>query len=67
MKFHIKDFFLKCDKIGNFRRIWSHLLKKSFMLNFIFIEWFLFYSKKKTFKIGNYNIYRLLFDTRVKV
>ena len=28
MKFSIKDFFSKCEKIRNFLRIWSHLLKK---------------------------------------
>ena len=28
MKFSIKDFFSKCDKIPSFLRIWSHLLKK---------------------------------------
>ena len=33
MKFSIKDFFSKCDQI----RIWSHLLKKSLMENFIFL------------------------------
>ena len=36
MKFSIKDFFSKCDQIGSFLRIWSHLLKKSLMENFIF-------------------------------
>ena len=36
MKFSIKDFFSKCDQIGRFLRIWSHLLKKSSMENFIF-------------------------------
>ena len=36
MKFFIKDFFSKCDEICNFLRIWSHLLKKSLMENFIF-------------------------------
>ena len=35
MKFFIKDFFGKCDQICRFRRIWSHLLKKSLMENFI--------------------------------
>ena len=34
MKFSIKDFFSKCDQI--LMRIWSHLLKKSLMENFIF-------------------------------
>ena len=36
MKFFIKDFFSKCDQIRSFLRIWSHLLKKSSMQNFIF-------------------------------
>ena len=36
MKFSIKDFFSKCDQIRRNLRIWSHLLKKSLMENFIF-------------------------------
>ena len=36
MKFSIKDFFSKCDQIRSFLRIWSHLLKKSLLKNFIF-------------------------------
>ena len=36
MKFSIKDFFSECDQIRRKLRIWSHLLKKSFMANFIF-------------------------------
>ena len=36
MKFSIKDFFVKCDQIRGKLRIWSHLLKKSLMENFIF-------------------------------
>ena len=36
MKFPIKDFFSKCDQIRRNLRIWSHLLKKSLMENFIF-------------------------------
>ena len=36
MKFAIKDFFSKCDEIRRFHRIWSYLLKKSLMENFIF-------------------------------
>ena len=35
MKFTIKDFFSKCDRIRSFLRIWSNLLKKSLMENFI--------------------------------
>ena len=36
MKFSINNFFSKCDQICSFLGIWSHLLKKSFMKNFIF-------------------------------
>ena len=42
----IKNFFSKCDQIRRKLRIWSHLLKKSSVENFIFCavyasEWFL--------------------------
>ena len=36
MKFSIKDFSSKCDQIRSFLRIWSHLLKKFLVENFIF-------------------------------
>ena len=36
MKSSIKDFFSKWDQISTKLRIWSHLLKKSLMENFIF-------------------------------
>ena len=36
MKFSIKDFLSKCDQIRSLLPIWSHLLKKSLMENFIF-------------------------------
>ena len=36
MKFSIKNFSSKCDQIRSFLRIWSHLLKKSSLENFIF-------------------------------
>ena len=36
MKFSIQNFFSKCDQIRIFLRIWSHLLRKSLMENFIF-------------------------------
>ena len=36
MKFSIKDFFSKCDQIRRKLRIWSYLLNKSLMENFIF-------------------------------
>ena len=34
--FSIKNFFSKCDQIRRKLRIWSHILKKSLMENFIF-------------------------------
>ena len=36
LKFSSKDFFSKCDQIRRKLRIWSHLLKKFLMENFIF-------------------------------
>ena len=36
IKFSIKDFFSKFDQIRRKLQIWSHLLKKSLMENFIF-------------------------------
>ena len=36
MRFSIKDIFSKCDQIRSFLRIWSHVLKKFLMENFIF-------------------------------
>ena len=36
MKFCIKDFFSKCDQIHSFLQIWSRLLKKPLIENFIF-------------------------------
>ena len=35
MKFSIKDLFSKYDQIRSFRRIWSLLLKKSSVKNFM--------------------------------
>ena len=43
LKFSIKDLFSKWDQICSFLRIWSHLLKKSLMENFI-----LLYSDMRT-------------------
>ena len=51
MKFSIKDFFSKCDQIRRKLRIWSHLLKKSLMENFIFCEVFHIARKKLNTKI----------------
>ena len=36
MKFSIKNFVSKCDQIRSYLRIWSYLLRKSLMENFIF-------------------------------
>ena len=36
MEFSIKDFFSKCGQIRRKLRIWSHLMMKSLMENFIF-------------------------------
>ena len=36
MKLSIKDFYSKYEQIPGFLHIWSHLLKKSLMENFIF-------------------------------
>ena len=38
MKFSIKDFFSKCYQFRNFLQIWSHVLKKPLMENFIFCK-----------------------------
>ena len=38
MKFSIKDFFSKCEQIRKKLQICSHLLKKSLMENFIFLQ-----------------------------
>ena len=39
MKFSIKYFVSKCDQIRSFLRICSHLLEKSLIENFIFVQW----------------------------
>ena len=46
MKFSIKDFFSKCDQIRSFLRIWSHLLEKSLLENFIFCAVFINIKKE---------------------
>ena len=42
MKFSVKDFLSKRDQICRKLRIWSHLLKKSLLENFIFCAVFAF-------------------------
>ena len=54
MKFPIKDFFIKCDQIRSLLRIWSHLLKKFLMGNFIFCA---VYAKSLNFWIDFLNFW----------
>ena len=58
MKSAIKDFFSKCDQIRSFLRIWSHLLKKSLMENFIFCA--VFNLQKISIVIGAGKTYTML-------
>ena len=46
MKFSIKDFSSKCDQIPRKLRIWSHLLQKSLMENFIFYAVYILINEK---------------------
>ena len=46
MKFSIKYFSSKCDQIRSFFQIWSHLLEKSLMENFIFCTVILLIGKR---------------------
>ena len=41
MKFLIKEFFSKCNQIRRKRWIWSHLLKKSLIENFVYVQCYL--------------------------
>ena len=54
MNFLIKDFFIKCDQIRTFLRIWSHLLKKFFMKNFIFVPCNVYNAKMNDVHVGIY-------------
>ena len=53
MKFSIRYFFSKCDQIRSFLRIWSHLLKKSLMENFIFCAMKVFIRPRKSYSLIN--------------
>ena len=63
MKFSIQDLSSKCDQIRRFLRIWSHLLEKSWMENFIFCATIVASSRKMKNKILVYNISR--YDHRI--
>ena len=54
MKISIKDFFGKCDQIRRKLRIWSHLLKKFLMKNFIFCA--ALHLKKQKITLGQHRI-----------
>ena len=51
MKFFIKDFLSKCDQIRRNLRIWSHLLKKSLMENFIFCAVWITRNTRRVFNV----------------
>ena len=61
MKFSIKDFFRKCDRIRRRLRIWSHLLKKPLMENLIFCA--VYNSKKSVKKIYDSKASQNLFES----
>ena len=66
MKFSIKNFFSKWDEIRKNLRIWSHLLKKSFMENFIFCA-VLQSDIKKTEKVSGLRINQLSFTQNLSL
>ena len=51
IRFSIKNFFSKYDQFRWKLRIWSHLLKKSLMENFIFVQCIHFWSGKESYII----------------
>ena len=56
-KFSIKDLFSKCGQIRRKLWIWSHLLKKSFMGNFIFwVVWTSAQPIHLTFSVFYYSL-----------
>ena len=58
MKFSIKDFFRKYDQIRRMLRVWSHLLKKSLMENFIFCAVMVPISSRSICIVKNLIIYK---------
>ena len=59
MKFSIKDFSSKCDQIRSKLRIWSYLLGKSSMENFIFCA-VIHVSSEIRFRFTKYKIIKLV-------
>ena len=69
MKFSIKDFFSKCDQNRRKLWIWSNLLKKSLMENFIFCTVSVFPTGINLFKINIRNtrtIYEICLKLTIK-
>ena len=64
MKFSIKDLFSKCDQIRRKLRIWSHLLKKSLMENFIFCAVIQVHAN---FLLTAYGFYSFQYNVRRKI
>ena len=56
MKFSVKDFFSNCDQIRSFLWIWSHLLRKSLMENFIFCAVSPFLRWKFSWKLQQFSL-----------
>ena len=57
MKFSIKNFFSKCAQIRRKLWIWSHLLKKCLMENFIFCAVKVAKGSKNWRKLATYYYY----------
>ena len=57
----MKDFFSKCDQIRRKLRIWSHLLKKSLIENFIFCA-----VKMKNFLVNGWPLYAEYQNSRAR-
>ena len=63
MKFSMKNFFSKCEQIRRNLRIWSHLLKKSLMENFIFfVQWQLLTKRPQVATASDAKINRRKFN-----
>ena len=67
MKFFIKDFSSKCDQIRMKLWIWSHLLKKYLMENFIFCTVKHFIKKTAFSFIDHQNWLLLVIILQIKV
>ena len=61
MKLSMKNFFSKCDQIRSFLRMWSCLLKKSLMENFIFCAVFVAYIGQALVTVVMRTVVMLLF------